>query len=545
MMRVTDKITSNTFLKNNRRMRSNLIGSYTRLMTQRRFNRVSEDSINGAKAMIIRRDLRDLDIYDSNLSSVKQLFNEAESNLTAIAHKNYIQVEEQLTAATNGTHDQMDMNIFATTLDEIANNMVDTLNADFSERQIFGGTNNSTPPFEIGRYVVTKQVDVLDADGNPTGETVDDVIFPPYYYDYYVGADATQKQVAQANADIAKLAQYNKDGNKDINIEKRDKEVAAMRENFKKLNLELTLNDDNQYMVTAIADNGKGDKIEVLNYQGDVKTVSCDVGTDADGATTVAVSVDGAEITPKGNPPKENDVKSHFKMVDVPRSVTYNGIPVDFDAMHYMTDANGNKFDIKGGEKFTIKSLKDDFTWGEGREIAPDVEAAVKGRDNSLIFPGSDPIYVDIGIGIKYDKDNDYKVDPQTALDVSFNGASIIGCGFDDEGYSKNLVQLVLDSARALRNGDQSTTNAIIDKANLANNNVLTSIAALGSKQNSIEFYEQRNEDSRYNLRERQNLVEGTDMETEISYFESLQAAYEASLKVGTQVIPNSIFNYI
>ena len=120
-----------------------------------------------------------------------------------------------------------------------------------------------------------------------------------------------------------------------------------------------------------------------------------------------------------------------------------------------------------------------------------------------------------------------------------------MGCGLDDEGYSKNLVQLVLDSARALRNGDQSTTNAIIDKANMANNNVLTAIAALGSKQNSIEFYEQRNEDSRFNLRERQNLVEGTDMETEISYWESLQAAYEASLKVGTQVIPNSIFNYI
>ena len=545
MMRVTDKITSGTFLRNNRRLRSNLIGSYTRLMTQRRFNRVSEDSINGAKAMIIRRDLRDLDIYDSNLSSVKQLFTEAETSLTNIASINYIQVEEQLTAATNGTHDQMDMNIFATTLDEIANNMIDTLNADFSERQIFGGTNNSTPPFEIGRYVVTQQVDVLDADGNPTGDTVDNVIYPPYYYDYYVGADATQKQVDQANADIAKLAQYNIDGVEDMNKDELQKEVAAMQENFKKLNLELTVNDDNQYMVTAIADNGKGDKIELLNYQGDVKEVSCNVGTDADGATTVAVLADGTEITPKGNPPKENDVKSHFKMVDVPRAVTYNGIPVDFDVMHYMTDANGNKFDIQTGEKFTIKSLNEDFTWSEGREIAPDVEAAVKGRDNSLIFPGSDPIYVDIGIGIKYDKDNDYKVDPQTALDVSFNGASIMGCGLDDEGYSKNLVQLVLDSARALRNGDQSTTNAIIDKANMANNNVLTAIAALGSKQNSIEFYEQRNEDSRYNLRERQNLVEGTDMETEISYWESLQAAYEASLKVGTQVIPNSIFNYI
>ncbi|MBD5141193.1 MAG: hypothetical protein HDT25_07260 [Ruminococcus sp.] len=531
MMRITDKISNGTFLTNNTRLRSNLLGSYTRIMTQRRFNRVSEDSINGAKAMIIRRDLRDLDIYDSNLSSAKQLFTEAESNLTDIASKNYISVKEILVASSTGSYSQMELDSYATALDQIAEQMVSTMNADFSDRQIFGGTNNSSPPFAIGRYCIT----------NEGGE----VVYPPYYYDYYVGADATQKQVDQANADIAKLAQYNIDGVENMNKDELGKEVAAIRENLKKLNLELTLNEDNQYMVTAVADNGKGDKIEILNYQGEFKEVSCDINTTQDGETTVGISVDGVEITPKGNPPKENEVKSHFEMADIPRSVTYNGIPVDFDVMHRMTDANGNKFDIQIGEKFTIKALNDDFTWGEEKEIAPNVEAAVKGRDNSLIFPGSEPIYIDIGIGIKYDKDNDYKVDPQTAMDISLNGASVTGSGLDSEGYSKNLMQLVLDAARALKKGDQSTVNAIIDKADISNNNVLTAITTLGSRQNSIEFYVNRNDDSRYNLRERQNIVEGTDMETEISYWESLMAAYEASLKVGTQVIPNSIFNYI
>lgn len=530
MMRITDKISNGTFLSNNQRLRSNLIGSYTRIMTQRRFNRVSEDSINGAKAMIIRRDLRDLEIYDSNLSSAKQLFTEAESNLNEIAHTNYIQAKEIFVAAANGTYSQMELDSFATSLEQIAKQMAQTMNADFSDRQIFGGTNNSSPPFEIGRYCIT----------NEGG----DVIYPPYYYDYYVGAEATQKQIDQANEDIAKLAQYNINGVEDMNKDELQKEVAAMQENFKKLNLQLTVNEDNQYMVTAIADNGKGDKIEILNYEGDFKAVSCELGT-KDGETTVAVMANGAEITPKGNPPKENDVKSHFELADVPCSVTYNDIPVDFDVMHKMTDANGNKFDIQIGEKFTVKKLNDDFTWSKEDEIAPDVEAAVKGRDNSLIFPGSEPIYIDIGIGIKYDKDNDYKIDPQTAMDISSNGASITGSGIDSEGYSKNLIQLVLDAARALKRGDQSTVNAIIDKADIANDNVLTAITTIGSRQNSIDFYMDRNEISRLNLRERQNIVEGTDMETEISYWESLMAAYDASLKVGTQVIPNSIFNYI
>ncbi|MDE6133748.1 MAG: hypothetical protein K2G04_10320 [Oscillospiraceae bacterium] len=591
MMRVTDKMTTGTFLTNNRRLRSNLLGSYTRIMTQRRFNRVSEDSINGAKAMIIRRDLRDLDIYDSNLSSIKQLFTEAESSLTQIAHKNYISVEEQLVAATNGTHDQMEMNIFATTLDQIADSMVNTLNADFSERQIFGGTNNSTPPFEIGRYCVTDENDT--------------VIYPPYFYDYYVGAEATQNQIDEANKALAKLAEYNANG-----TVADDKELTSIQGTLKKLGISLGVSESNKYSASVKTDNGKGEEIMLLSHDGqpteityseaanpviaEVETAIANINGAADKDAKLAAIKDNAETLAKLNltasldendnvvykdskginidmtgglpqdikdtVPKEitvsagadtiskqieNEVKFDLSMVDVPRSITYNGIPVDFDVMHKMTDANGNKFDIQIGSKYTIKKLNDDFTWNEGTEIAPNVEAAVKGRNNSLIFPGSDPVYVDIGIGMKYDKDNDYKVDPQTALDTAFNGAAIMGCGLDDDGYSKNLVQLVLDAARALRNGDQSTPNAIIDKANKANNNVLIEIANIGSKQNSIEFYEQRNEDSRYNLRERQNIVEGTDMETEISYFESLRAAYEASLKVGTQVIPNSIFNYI
>lgn len=591
MMRVTDKISNRTFLNNNRRLRNNLLGSYNRIMTQRRFNRVSEDSINGAKAMIIRRDLRDLDIYDSNLSSVKQLFNEAETSLTQISSKNYISVEEQLTAATNGTHDQMELNIFATTLDQIADSMVTTLNADFSERQIFGGTNNSTPPFEIGRYCVT--------DENNT------VVYPPYFYDYYVGADATQAQVEEANEALAKLADYNANG-----TVADDKELASIKQTLDKLGIELGVSENDKYSAVVKSENGKGDKITILSHEGapqtityseapnpviaKVETAVANINAAADKASKEAAIKDNAETLAelnltasldendnvvykdskgiivnmagglpadiKDNVPKEitvsagtdtiskqieNEVKFNLAMVDVPRAVTYNGIPVDFDIMHKMTDADGNRFDVQIGSKFTIKKLNDDFTWEEGVEIAPDVKAAINGRDNSLIFPGSDPIYVDIGIGMKYDKDNDYKIDPQTALDTAFNGASIMGCGLDDDGYSKNLVQLVLDSARALRNGDQATPNAIIDKANKANNNVLIKIAELGSKQNNIEFYENRNSDSRYNLRERQNIVEGTDMETEISYFESLLAAYEASLKVGTQVIPNSIFNYI
>lgn len=450
-MRVTNNITTGQFLRNNNMALTTMLKSHNRIMTQRRFNRVSEDSINGSKAMTIRRQLRDLDIYKDNLSSAKELFSAAETNLYSVAHDIYIKVEEKLVAAANGTYEQMDLDIFAVEFDELADHMVKNLNADFAERQLFGGTSNDPTPFEIN------QVKITDADGK--------VVFPPEY-EQYVNPD----------------------------------------------------------------------------------------GTIADG---------------------------------YPKNVTYNGVPLDFDVTSDIILPDGTISKLAAGEYTVSHYNSKKGTWEDQPKI--DVTEAINQKDNSLIYPGSKPIYIDIGLGIKYN--DKYEVDPQTALDISMNGAAITGNGIDiskvdtkakmnivtdpggtttetpaldadgnpiyevernddgtmklDDRFSKNLIQLVLDAAKALRNGDQDTVNAIIDRAKDANNHILTEITTLGTKQNSIEFYLNKTEDYKFNLRERQNLVEGTDMEAEITNYEAVKAAYDATLKIGAQLLPHSIFDFI
>lgn len=352
-MRVTNNITTGQFLRNNRRTLTSMLRSQNRITTQRKFNRVSEDSVNGSKAMTIRRQLRDLDIYEDNLSTSKELFAAAESNLYTIAHDVYINLETKLVAAVNSTYDDLDLDIFATEVEQLADHMVNTMNVDFAERQLFGGTSNGTTPFETVNASV-------DADGNVV---------------------------------------YDADGN-------------------------------------------------------------------------IVPAADGAA----------------FKKI-----VTYNGV-------------------------------------------------ALNSSNDPSTFPGSKPIYVDIGLGIKYDEN--YEVDGQTALDISLNGAEILGCGMED-GYSNNLIQLTYDVAAALRENDRATVNAIIDRANTANNHILTQIAKLGTKQTSIDFQLNKTEDYRFNLKERQNLVEGTDMEEEIINYEAVMAAYDASLQIGAQLLPKSIFDFI
>lgn len=346
-MRVTNNITTGQFLRNNRRALTSMLRSQNRITTQRKFNRVSEDSINGNKAMTIRRQLRDLDIYEDNLNTSKEIFAAAESNLYTIAHDIYINLEEKLVTAVNDTYDSVDLNIIATEIEQLAEHMIDTMNSDFAERQLFGGTSNGKTPFG------TVEEAVLDENGDP-----------------------------------------------------------------------------------VLDDNG-------------------------------------------------NAVMKKF--------VTYNGVKVN-----------------DSGDPST--------------------------------YPGSDPIYVDIGLGIKYN--GNYEVDGQTALDIALNGAEIVGCGMDGD-YSKNLIQLTYDAAEAMRNGDRAKINAIIDRANEANNHILTQIAKLGTKQNSIDFQLNKNEEYRFNLKDRQNLVEGTNMEEEITNYEAVKAAYDASLQIGAKLLPKSIFDFI
>lgn len=335
-MRITQNFTNRTYLKNNNRLLSNMNKSMTKIWTQKNFLRASEDAINASRAMTVRKSLRELDMYDENLEAAKGVFAAAETSLTTLGHDVYLNVQTKLETACNGSYNKDDLKIFANELRNYAGFAVETLNADYAERQLFGGTNNSAPPFKA---------------------------------------------------------------------------------------------------------------IE-----------------NADGTTTV----------------------------------TYNGVAVN------------------------------DIT---------DVSAV----------PGSKPIYIDIGIGIKYNEN--YEIDPQTAVDVSMNGAELTGYGKEtgDDGkvYSKNYVQLIFDAAQALENGDVEYANATLDRFYDANAHVLTEITTLGSKQNSMDFYMTKNDDYRMSLKERQNNVEGCDMNQQIIDLEATKAAYNAILQMSSTILPKSIFDFI
>lgn len=337
-MRVTQNISNRTYLSQSNSLQSSMLKSEQKIMSTKRYTRASEDSLNASKALIVRRQLRNLDMYDANLNNAKETFGAAETALYTVANNVYTNVTTKIESACNDTYNQDDLDIFANELEEYAGLSIETLNSDYAGRQLLGGTNNSTVPF-------TKTLD------STTGKY----------------------------------------------------------------------------------------------------------------------------------------------------TVSYNGVAVD-----------------------SASALTD--------------------------FPGGDPVYVDIGIGIKYDAD--YNIDSQSAVNLSLNGAEITGYGCEKDAngnktFSNNFVQMIYDTAYALKKGDTSTANAMLDRLDKAHSGILGEITKLGAKQNDMDFYVEKNDTYRYSLNSRQNDVEGTDMNKEISSWKTVQAAYEASLQMSSEVLPKSIFDFI
>lgn len=148
----------------------------------------------------------------------------------------------------------------------------------------------------------------------------------------------------------------------------------------------------------------------------------------------------------------------------------------------------------------------------------------------------------------------DLKVDTDGTIVSASNKAAMVSNNMElgnraiverERIYSNNYIQLTLDAARALRNGDIEYANGCIDKIVTANEHLLLEIADLGCNEDFIDFNIERITTREMNLYERQNDLEAADPEYMITLWKQYEAYFNACLQMSSSVIPNSIFNYM
>lgn len=539
-MRITQNFADRKYLKNSSKLLSNYTKSMLKIESQMDYFRASENAIKASKALTVRKNLQDIGMYDSNLKFTRGLYEAAEQNLYTIANKVYIEVSTKLDQACNGTYSQDQLDIIAHELDQYADSALRTLNSDYAERRLFGGTNNSSTAFGT-----MKEADgVTDAKDPVTGHKivtyngvpVDDIGPDGVHYMERISKEDYYAKVNAGDTDHVMRIAYDTGYDKEI-TEAEYNEILngtganaadpdAVRSETHMVKTQVKADEYDPADPAYSTEDGKYYKTETVTkyYEKGFRYYTREDSTEDE---YIASKNDGSIVKEPGT--YVNITEAEYNAAKNDPDFQYYKAEEVGGAMQYSKPADYKYFNIRSGE-----------------------------------VGGCKPIYVDIGLGIKYNAEGEVQVG--TAVDVSMNGAKITGTGtneienvknthFEEEDpfskasfnmqFSNNFVQLIYDAADALRAGDVSRANATIDLLDHANTGVLTEITTLGSKYKSAEFYLEKNEEYTMSLKERQNDVEGCDMTEEITNMNATQAAYNAMLQLSASVLPKSIFDFI
>jgi len=165
-MRITTGMMTNRYLRSLNQSSSQMFDSNEKVFTGRKFSKGSEDPVSAIKAYKLRRDYRDTQMYDTNISDADSFLTIAETNLTQIS-SDLERVYTSYLKGVNGTMTSDDREIIAKELDNIQKSVLNSLNAKISDRYVFGGTSKDEIPFKVDDItgeLLYKDVNVTSGD---------------------------------------------------------------------------------------------------------------------------------------------------------------------------------------------------------------------------------------------------------------------------------------------------------------------------------------------------------------------------------------------
>ena len=150
--------------------------------------------------------------------------------------------------------------------------------------------------------------------------------------------------------------------------------------------------------------------------------------------------------------------------------------------------------------------------------------------------------YVDIGIGLDVSGDD---VAPGSALDVAYSGADLLGKGTDEEGFSKNIYNLIGKIADKIEFGDLTDIDKYVDKLEKRADDIRMQYVAIGEKSNYISFFLDRLSAEKVTATARQTELEGLSIEEGAMMFAEQENMYNACLQMGTKILQPSLLEYL
>jgi len=593
-MRIAGGTIRRNYLKNYEMNSSAKFDSEQKIQTGRQFQRASENPINAAKALRVRKSMAELETHQANLKSADSIYQVAENSLLTVS--SLIQnTYEKLVEGAHGTRNDNDMEIIAGEIEQYAEEMVQMLNVDVADRKIFGGVNNTTVAFEIKGFVGAQYVTY---NGIPVNASSDPKSFPyseVSYLDIGVGMDmddstgriddqtalpitfngvectgcgVTQRTVQLDLESIRPGVPYELDVTVGTNSQTiKFNGGDTIEENIEIINKAL----EDKFMVTPQVD-ASGNLLyienmpdyeytqlypyreaKITNNSVDLYAMNAEnyysLEVTSNGMTRV-IEFEGSENinTTLDNVRKALDKKfgeyapdiysdgkfldENGGVCDVTNIAKESNAIISGDKINYDNIASGQTY------SFNLNGTKVTFTGGANQEET--MNNINEALESGLSFGFSNVPRINDETGIIY-HDDETEVIYVTNSENSVEKVEYSETG----GYSKNIVQLLLDSAKYLREGDQDMVARYADLIYAAQAPLSVTIADVGTNDAFIEFNEDRIANTLLNLSDKQNDLEITDIPTEITNYKVLETIYNATLQMGASMIPMSIFNYI
>lgn len=150
--------------------------------------------------------------------------------------------------------------------------------------------------------------------------------------------------------------------------------------------------------------------------------------------------------------------------------------------------------------------------------------------------------YVDIGIGLTVSGGS---VSSQTALDVAYSGAELLGTGVDGNGFPNNLYNLLGEIADKIEAGDLDDIKDYSAKLEERSDDIRMQYVAIGEKSNYISFFTDRLYGEKITATSKQTELEGLSIEEGAIMFAEQENMYSACLQMGTKLLQPSLLDYL
>ncbi len=144
-MRVTQSMLTRNFLKNININLSNRSKSQQKIDSGKKFSRSSENLSDAARALKVREELYENKKYLSNIENVQNRLSAVETNLSSI-NSVLVTARDKMQKALTDTASQ-ERDIIAQEVDSMKDEILQFANSQFSDKYLFGGSNNGSAPF--------------------------------------------------------------------------------------------------------------------------------------------------------------------------------------------------------------------------------------------------------------------------------------------------------------------------------------------------------------------------------------------------------------